>query len=238
MDGALQDARNSMTMESGSFRDWVSSPPGTPLPKTITMEEWRVWGVNLASARTAIDWKSVDWIMHAEKYWPETYHQFAEDTGLSTDYLRRIAWIGASFQDIRARVNIDDVPITICSEFASSDYTDEHKMNLIEDYRKKPYSRAEWRLYVRHYKFNVLQSISGGTVCRTNDTVQEESPHEVSLQPADIHRAIELDAGMIRGPEMLSIRVSRDAYNALFRFMDRMGITDMSEGIIKACAHG
>lgn len=226
---------SSLDMQSvgGAFRDWISAPVGTPIPAEITMEEWSRWGAYLAAARTVIDWKSVDWIMYAERSWPETYHQFAEATGLSPEYMRKLAWVGSAFSGIRAKHDIDDIPIAICSEFATSDLDEKHKMALIEDYRRGGYTRSEWRLYVRHYKYNVIHGVSPKAL----QTAQEQESDAEPEQDLDYKPE---PPGMFKdipAPEMLSVRIRRDAYNALFRFMDRNGITDISEGILEACGY-
>jgi hypothetical protein len=106
-------------------------------------------------------------------------------------------------------------------------------MELIEDYRRGGYTRSEWRLYVRHYKYNVIHGVSPKAL----QTAQEQESDAEPEQDLDYKPE---PPGMFKdipAPEMLSVRIRRDAYNALFRFMDRNGITDISEGILEACGH-
>ena len=73
---------------------WLATPIGTPLPKKLTLAEWEIYGHSIRSNNDHLVWKTVDWLLHAEREWNNTYHQFAWMTGLSEQTLREYVSVG------------------------------------------------------------------------------------------------------------------------------------------------
>lgn len=83
---------NSLSSEAAA---WAEAPVGTPLPADMQLVEWEHYGRCLRTYHAHLTWKVVDWLLHAERRWGETYHQFAEASGFSRGALMNYASVGA-----------------------------------------------------------------------------------------------------------------------------------------------
>lgn len=80
---------------------WIDAPIGTPMRATMSLPEWEVHGHHLAKRRASLTWKIVDWLMHAERMWPNSYQHYAEACGYSKHTLYSYSSIGSRVAEAR-----------------------------------------------------------------------------------------------------------------------------------------
>lgn len=119
---------------------------GTPLPADLHLAEWEHYGRCLRTYHAHLTWKVVDWLLHAERRWGETYHQFAEASGFSRGALMNYASVGA--RTIEAR----RPELSFSHHQAVASLPTQAQRALLDAAYQQDWTRDETREQVRQWK--------------------------------------------------------------------------------------
>lgn len=91
-------------LQVGSF---VLTPVGMEMLPGATFAEWSDVGKVLKQVRKAYTWLVIDWLIHGEREWGETYRQTAEQLGYKVESLHNYVSVGRRVEISRRREELD-----------------------------------------------------------------------------------------------------------------------------------